>query len=271
MNSALPDSTPPYAPSPEASPTLAFVLSALAHGVLVALLVWGVRIQSQAPAAIEAELWSALPQLAAPAPVETPPPPAVPEEATKPVPEVAPPLSPQPPDIALEKKPAPKVQTEVPPKAPPKAPPKVTPQLTPPPAVRAETKPDSSAQRQAALKASFEREQKRLLEFAGAGAVGSAAVSSSPRGDASWMARAATLIKANTVFNAEGLAENLSVELEVQLDPAGYVVQVLKRRSSGVSGFDEAVERAVRKSEPYPPGVSGKVPTSFVLTHKLRE
>ena len=249
-----------FAATPEPGQAKAFALSALAHGVLLALLVWGVRIHSEAPAAMEAELWSALPQLAAPMPVEPiepietpPPPPEVVKETKKedtPEPVKAP-------DIALEKK-LPIKEKAAPSK----------------PAPRVEPKPDNSLQKKQALKEkkeNFEREQKRLLEFAGAGGTGIARSNSSPRGDASWIARAAARIKSNTVFNADGISGNPAVELEVQLDPAGYVVNVVKRRSSGVSGFDEAVERAVRKSEPYPPGVSGKVPPSFIFTHKVRE
>jgi hypothetical protein len=49
----------------------AFALSAAAHTVLLAGLVWGVSISSQTPALVEAEIWTSLPQIAAPEPMET--------------------------------------------------------------------------------------------------------------------------------------------------------------------------------------------------------
>ncbi|MFN8916087.1 MAG: TonB C-terminal domain-containing protein [Burkholderiales bacterium] len=36
-------------------------------------------------------------------------------------------------------------------------------------------------------------------------------------------------------------------------------------------GFDEAVERAIRKSEPFPADSSGKVPRNFQFTHRLKD
>jgi colicin import membrane protein len=80
-------------------------ISLLAHAALVAALTLGVRWHTEAPAAVEAELWAAVPQIAAP--------PAPPPEPEPPAPEVTPPTpaAPEPDpavvereaDIALEK------------------------------------------------------------------------------------------------------------------------------------------------------------------------
>ncbi len=64
----------------------AIALAVLMHVLLAALLFFGVRWQSSAPAVIQAELWSAMPQTAASAPRPVPPPQKV--EAPKPEPKV---------------------------------------------------------------------------------------------------------------------------------------------------------------------------------------
>lgn len=93
--SRLPDHDP-FAPPP-ASPRLrAWLLAIAAHGLLVAALLWVVRMPpTMNEAAIEAELWSALPQEAAPpAPVPEPVPEPKPEPEPEPVPTPAPVVTP---------------------------------------------------------------------------------------------------------------------------------------------------------------------------------
>lgn len=71
-------------------------LALVVHGLLVAALTWGVGWQNEAPPVVfEAELWSRLPQQAAPRAVEPPPPPPEPERKTEPEP--APKPAPRPP------------------------------------------------------------------------------------------------------------------------------------------------------------------------------
>jgi colicin import membrane protein len=69
-------------------------LALVVHALLVLALTWGVSWKRDAtPAVFEAELWSALPQAAAPRAVEPPPPPPapVPKPAPKPAPQPEPP------------------------------------------------------------------------------------------------------------------------------------------------------------------------------------
>lgn len=90
--------------------TLAFI----AHGLLVAALTWGVSWRPDSTeVAVEAELWSRLPQEAAPRLVEPTPAPPPPPEPPRPTPEPPRPAPPPPPapaptperaDIALEAK-----------------------------------------------------------------------------------------------------------------------------------------------------------------------
>jgi colicin import membrane protein len=87
-------------------------LALVVHALLVLALTWGVSWKRDAtPAVFEAELWSALPQAAAPRAVEPPPPPA-----PKPIPKPAPSPAPEPPP--KPEPPAPKPVPVVAPSAP---------------------------------------------------------------------------------------------------------------------------------------------------------
>ncbi len=86
------------------------LLSLVVHGLLVVALAVSLVWRSQTPATIEAELWAATPQQAAPRPVTPPPappvvaPPAPPTPAPQPVPRPQPPTPPAPEaDIAIDK------------------------------------------------------------------------------------------------------------------------------------------------------------------------
>ena len=87
-----------FAPPPPPGLLRAVVLALLVHLMLVAALTWGVswKRDAQTPA-VEAELWAAVPQQAAPKLVETPP---EPEPAPAPPPPQAEPVVSQA-DIAL--------------------------------------------------------------------------------------------------------------------------------------------------------------------------
>ena len=84
-------------------------LALVVHALLIVALTWGVSWKRDAtPAVFEAELWSALPQAAAPRAVEPPPPPA-----PKPIPKPAPSPAPQP--TPRPEQPAPQPAPEPPP------------------------------------------------------------------------------------------------------------------------------------------------------------
>lgn len=86
----------------------AFALAVLVHLLLIAALTWGVNWKrSDQSASFEAELWSAVPQQAAPKLVEAPPP--VPTPAPVPVPTPAPAPTPPPPPPPVEAKVTPAV------------------------------------------------------------------------------------------------------------------------------------------------------------------
>ena len=94
-----------FAPPPTPGNLRALGLAVLAHAVLLAALTWGVHWKREALSiTAEAELWSTVPQQAAPKLVEVPPPPAVREAKVTPAtapPQVQPKLPD--PEIALSR------------------------------------------------------------------------------------------------------------------------------------------------------------------------
>lgn len=103
----------------------------------------------------------------------------------------------------------------------------------------------------------------------GTGGTGTNAYATGPgRADGAYIRRVAAKIKSNTIYNVSGISGNPAVVYDVDLYPDGSVRSVRKRSSSGTAGFDEAVRQAVYRSAPYPRDSSGRVPSSFVLTHR---
>ena len=103
MNMTIASGRNEFAPPPTPGFLRALALAILAHGLLVAMLTLGVQWRRDAtPTAFEAELWSAVPQEAAPPAPEVPPEPvrpALPVEPPRPV--VAPPTPVHTPDADI--------------------------------------------------------------------------------------------------------------------------------------------------------------------------
>ncbi|MBC7415678.1 MAG: cell envelope integrity protein TolA [Herminiimonas sp.] len=106
----------------------------------------------------------------------------------------------------------------------------------------------------------------------GSGGNGDAAKSQGARADASYIDKVRAKIKSNTIFNgADQLSGNPPVEFAVELLPDGSTRRIRKIKASGVPGFDEAVERAIEKSQPYPSDKSGSAPASFTVSYKPKD
>jgi colicin import membrane protein len=123
-------------------------------------------------------------------------------------------------------------------------------------------------------------EQRRIEDLsrmtaqaAGSGGNGEAARSQgAARADAGYAAKVGGKIKSNTIFNVpDELANNPAVEYSVDLLPDGSVRSIRKLKGSGVPGFDEAVKRAIEKSQPFPPDKSGRAPSGFTVSHKPKD
>ena len=237
-----------HAPEKGSGPALA--LSLLAHALLFIAIAFAVRWKSEPVGTVSAELWSLPPPAAVPQPV--PPPPPVPIKVEPPPPE-----PPRKADIVEEKKPPPKIEPkkELPPKKeePKKDPPKVEPpkkvEAKAEPAVRA---PDPNAAIQ------------RALAQAG---TGTRPVASGGLSDA-YAAQVNSCIRPHIIFNVpEGTKPRQFIaEFEVTLLPTGEQAGAPKLlKASGLAAYDQAVERAIRRCDPFPRPKDGPMPRSLPL------
>jgi colicin import membrane protein len=228
-----------------------FVLAALVHIALAAVLFLGVRWQVHAPDTVEVEL------------VAPPPPPV---EAPKPVPKVEPPpppkVEPKPepkvekPDIALREKPKPKPKPE------PKPKPKPEPKPEPKPKPKAEVKPKPDPEFQKRLQEQVAMEQKALeaqqqervlRELIARQQADAARQASTARAKAlnEYIALIQAKVRGNWILPPD-LRGNPEAVFDVVQLPTGEVLTIRIARSSGNPAYDNAVERAIRKSSPLP-------------------
>jgi colicin import membrane protein len=130
---------------------------------------------------------------------------------------------------------------------------------------------------QASRDKAYEENMRRLTGQAGtsgSGGTGDAAKSTgNNRGDPSYAARIAAKVRSNTVFNtSDNSSNNPTVEYRIDLLPEGSLRGAIRKlKSSGVPAFDEAVEKAIEKSLPFPRDKSGEVPASIVYVHRMKE
>ena len=241
---------------------MAIVLAVCMHLLLGALLFFGIRWQSSPPATIQAELWSATPQTAAPAPRYVPPPPKV--EEPRPAPKVEEP-KPEPKADIVEKAP-PKVEPK---KVPPKVEAKPEPKPTPAPP-KVEAKPQPKVPPPPAVPSDL----KNLLAAADGPAIdrpsnGRDAQTSGPRGDSKgYIARLVAAIRAQARYAATSPG-NPTVKMRIEQLPTGEVVNVTMLSSSGVPAFDAAIERAIKAASPLPRNDQGGVERVLELNYKM--
>lgn len=309
----------------------AIALAVLAHAALIGALTWGVNWKSSSDQpAVEAELWSAVPQQAAPRAVEAPPPPA-PAPTPAPEPAPAPPPPPPPPrpeqadtreaDIALQQQ---KKRLEEEKK-------KREQQLEREKRERERKEEErrerleqekkerllaqQKAEREKAEREKAEREkaekekaakaeqdkQKKLAEdkrrkaeeareakeaealrqenlrrmmqglpgaTGGETATGTAQRSSGPSG--SYGGKVAAKVRPNIVY-PDTISGNPRAEVEVRAAPDGTIVGARITQSSGNKAWDDAVIRALHRTETLPRDVDGRVPSSLVIGFRPRD
>ncbi len=294
----------PYTVPKEPGRWRAIMLAVLVHAALFIFLWVGVRWQSETPATIEAEVWSPEPREAAPAP----PPVKQPEPVKEPEPRPAIKETPKPaveeppvkkPDIALEQEKKRKAELEkkrleqeqqakLKQKAEEERQAKLKQEqerLAKQKAEEQRIAKDKAAKQKALEEAKRKQEEeqqqliaamhaqnmKRIEESLGGGN-GSAAKAQGGPANMQYAARVQAKIKSNIIFNApDSLSTNPAVEFEVNLLPDGSIAGMRKLKSSGLPGWDEAVARAIEKSQPFPKDQSGKVPSSFVGNHRPKD
>jgi colicin import membrane protein len=278
-----------FAPQQPAGMGSGLLLALLAHALLILALVWGVSWKASEPEGVVAELWSALPQTAAPRPTPPEPKPPVVVEA-KPAPPVVPKVEPAPPprvdaQIAIERarEQARRDEAE-----------RAEAQRKAEAAKRdqAEKKKLADAERQrladeqAEKKKLAEQQKKdearqaaireanlrRMMSQAGTSedpaATGNAARTSGP--SASYAGRIKARIKPNIVLTAP-LAGNPSATVEVKVAPDGTIVGRKLVTSSGSPMWDETVLRAIDKTEVLPKDVDGRVPPTITIAFRPLE
>jgi len=123
----------------------------------------------------------------------------------------------------------------------------------------------------------FARDIARSQAEAGEGARPSAGGSSSGASggggssnrNAEWAGRVKSAIRENTTFVAPpDMVGNPQVVFRVTLSPDCALIRVDRINSSGVLSWDQAAERAVRKTNPFPRFPGGQCPPSFELTSR---
>ena len=299
-----------FAPQRPAGMRAGLALAILAHLLLIAALAWSVRWHASEPEGVVAELWSATPQIAAPraAAVEPPPPPPPPPPPQRveprPQPVQPPPRVVEPPrdtradaQIGIERAAAAKAardevarQAELARKQLAKKEEAQRAEV----AKREQARRAEDEKRREQLAAEQERKKeqekakqdekkladireanlKRMRAQAGSSdeattaTTGNAARTSGP--SAPYAGRIRARIKPNIVFTAN-VSGNPMATVEVRCAPDGTIVGRKVTKSSGSPAWDEAVLRAIDKTEVLPRDTDGRVPPSFSIDFKLFE
>ena len=242
-------------------------LSLLVHAGLITALTLGVGWHMRAPEVVSAELWSSVPQVAAPkldetpAPTPAPPPPAPVVKETAPPPNEA--------QIATEraerkkreeaeerdKAERQKKQREADEK-------------------KKQQRDQQEAQKaeQARLDKLREEQMKRMLgTLQGSGSpnsTGSASRDAAP--STGYAARLVARIKSNLIFG-DAVQGNPAAEVEVRSTPTGTIMARRLVKSSGNKDYDEAVLRAIDRTGTLPADTDGRVPATIIITFRPNE
>lgn len=123
----------------------------------------------------------------------------------------------------------------------------------------------------AAAQAQRQKQLERMAALAGDGApnaTGTAAKSAGP--SASYAGRIKARILPNIVF-PDSVSGNPQATVEVKAGPDGTIIGRRLLKSSGVPAWDEAVLRAIDKTEVLPRDTDGRVPSSFEISFRPRD
>ena len=280
------------APRAEPGVLRAFGLALLVHLLLLTALTWGVNWKSKDQSlSFEAELWSALPQEAAP-PLEAPPPPP-PEPVAPPAPAPAPAPPPKAEavpdaDIAIEREKKRLVEdkkkaqaladkTEKAKKieeakklAEDKAKAAKQAKLE---AKKQAVQKEQLAKKEAVLaavqrKENLERQNALLGATGGAQAAGAALKASGP--SATYGSKVRAKVKPNIVFT-EDIAGNPVAEVEVRTTLDGTIISQRLVKSSGNKAWDDAVIKAIIRTETLPRDTDGRVPTPMIIEFRPKD
>jgi colicin import membrane protein len=290
---------PEFAPPRSQELGRGFVLALVAHALLVAGLASGLKWQREEQSAgVEAELWAAVPQEAAPPPPPPPPPaPPAPTPAPPPVVRAPPPPDPQVQRDAqiaqerekkreLEKQKLEELEREREERRKLEAKKKREEELAKKKeqakeqarlVAEAKRKEDEKKRKEQEAKEARETQRmaklreenmRRMQGMAGTGAPsssGAAARASGP--SAGWAARVNARVRPNIVFT-DSVSGNPQAEIEVRLAPDGTIVSRRITKSSGSKAWDEAVLRALDRTETLPRDTDGSMPRDGTLVFR---
>lgn len=310
-----------FAPPRPPARLRAIALAVLAHAILIAALTWGVNWKSSSDMpAVQAELWSAVPQQAAPRAVETPAPPPPPQpEPPKPTPVPPPPPPPRQAepdtreaDIAIEREKKRLEQEKKERQQQLEREKRERERKEDERRERLEQEKKERLQKEKAEQQKAEREKERLekldkqkqladdkkrqaqeaqrkqdaLEKAsaqaaearrlenirrmqglagatgGENATGTALRNSGPSG--SYGGKVAAKVRPNIVY-PDAIAGNPRAVVQVRAAPDGTIVGKKLIQSSGNKAWDDAVLRALDKTESLPRDVDGRVPSTLEI------
>ncbi len=250
------------------------MLALIAHGLLILALAWSVNWKTSEPEGVVAELWSSLPQIAAPrVSLPEPRPPVVLPRPVPPVPRPEPVTPPrQDAQIAIERAEAAKKAEAVKREEARRAEAereheRLADQQAEKKKLAEKTRQDEA--KQAAIR---EANLRRMMTQAGASddpaATGNAARTSGP--SAGYAGRIKARIKPNIVLTGS-VTGNPIATVEVRLAPDGTIIGRKLLKSSGSPLWDETVLRAIDKTEVLPRDTDGRVPSSFTIDFRPQE
>ena len=263
-----------------------FVLAALVHVLLIVFLYFGVSWQIKTPEPAAADMWEALPKMAASAP----PPPRVepvpepqPEPKPEPVPEPKPVIEePAPPPVKAEieqkvekkKEPPKKKQKEPEPKKEKEPPPKK--ELVKKEVPKKEVQPppvDDPIKRELAKELQKQDMARQMQKEDLSRQLAQESRAAGQRASGEWAGRVGSLVRSKVPLSvANAVPGNPMAVFEVSVLPGGVVGMVKLIKSSGYPAFDDAAERAVQAISPLPPRADGTpIPRTFQLEARPKD
>lgn len=247
----------PYQTPQERGTLKCFLLALFMHVLLGMLLYYAVHWQSRTPAGVEAELWDTIPDVA---------PPVIQSEPEKPQPVIKPEPE-ENADIALQtqkRRQAAAAAAAAAAEA----------------ARQAEQRERKAreAERQAAAQQQRQSELARLQAMANnaapatGGAGGRSGTGAGAGGTASpgYADKVRRRVLPNIIFTEE-VAGNPTAVVSVRMAPDGSLLSVRLAKSSGNAGWDNAVLRAVERSDPLPRDENGMAPSNINIYFQPRD
>ena len=269
-----------FAPPAPPGGARALLLALIIHGLLMAALTWGVGWnKTDNNIGVQAELWSALPQWAAPK-GETlePEPQPEPKSEPKPKPKPEPPKPTVKPtagkdaELAIEKRKKAEKEKEDKLKAEQEKKEKLQKEKEKEKQkAEQEKKEKAEEKKREALRQENIRRAMGLAEATGpAGSTGKAAQTSGP--SASYAGKVRGAILPNITFTElDKVKGNPEAEVEVQCAPEGTIVGVKLVRKSGFEIWDDAVQKAVLKTAKLPRDTDGRIPCPMLITFRPQD